>query len=75
MKNNLFGGIQNMVKGKFMATVESGNKLTYDELRQLNTVWKDDYMKHIIGESDQMQLYVQNWIKKAQDGGNEVAAV
>lgn len=46
--------------------------MSYKQLRKLNDVWKKDYAAQIIKESDQMQHYIEDSIKKARFGQEEV---
>ena len=71
----LFTDIEKVARGKFVKYLEGGNKLTYDQLRKLNGVWKDDYVDHIFLESEAMQEYVKEQIENVQIEGDEVAAL
>ena len=48
-----------MARKKFNEFLKEGGKLSYDQLRELNSVWKQDYMNNVIQESNQIQEYLR----------------
>jgi len=44
----------------FQSFLKAGNKLTYRQLRKVNSVWKKDYAKAIMNESDTIKEYVKD---------------
>jgi len=56
-----------VARENFKAYIEEGNKMSYRQLRKLNSVWKKDYATHMIKESDQMKEYMKNSINLVQE--------
>jgi uncharacterized phage-like protein YoqJ len=42
----------------FNEFIAKGNRLTYEEIRMLNTIHKKDYIGHVLKEDDRTQEYL-----------------
>ena len=43
-----------VAKENFNVWLKDGNRLSYNHLRKLNTVWKKDYVAEVVGDSKVM---------------------
>ena len=64
--------VKNEERKNFNQFLESGGKLTYLELRKLNSVYRGDYIKKRLEEDDETQEYVLNTLDFAEGVGEEV---
>ena len=42
--------------------MNAGNKLQYDEVKKLNSVWKKDYLNLLLKQSPALREYVQQQV-------------
>lgn len=52
--NNLKAQVEQQAREKFNDFIKAGNKLPYNQIRKLPSVWKNDYAKEVIKETDQI---------------------
>ena len=48
-----------LARENYKAFINEGNKLPYEKLKELNTVWGKDYLEAAVEESDVMMEYVK----------------
>ena len=59
ISDKLKGMVDHQARLNFNEYLSEGNKLTYLQLRKLNSVWKKDYVGHMMEESEVMRQYVE----------------
>ena len=57
----------------FQEHIAKGNKLTYEQIKMLNTLHKGDYVKQILKEDDQGMEYLKAVDKKVLEKNNEIS--
>ena len=56
-----------VARKNFQNWVGQGNKLSYNNLRRLNSVWKKDYVESILNESDMVQSYTGQVVNELKE--------
>ena len=65
--------LKSQMRDKFNEYINAGNKLSYEQLRELNSVWKKDYMAMVTKESDEVKEYISKTILYLQQVQDENA--
>lgn len=52
--DNLKAKVEQQAREKFNDFIKAGNKLPINQIRKLNSVWKNDYAKEVMKETDQI---------------------
>ena len=59
----------------FIDFVKSGGRLSYKQIKDLNSVYKDDYMKLMLNEGDNTNKYLEKVVLHGQEVTDEIGQV
>ena len=69
---HLVNKVEEKMHENFVKEIEQGKRLSYLELRKLNSVYKKDYIVQIMKDSDEAIEYVKNHRVEVQDKHHEI---
>ena len=75
MTKNLTNRYESTKHSNFIEFVKSGGRLSYKQIKQLNSVYKDDYMKLMLQEGEGTTKYLNQVVNKVQVAADEMGAL
>lgn len=63
--------VDDVARENFVTWLEAGNKLSFGQLKKLNSVWKSDYIGKIMKDSALMEEYLKEYVVLVQEQQDE----